>query len=46
MVKFIEKDGKKVTEVRKVVSGRKKHLPKIKEDLKLLERLLEVYAKP
>ena len=45
VVKYIQKDGKKVIQVRKVVSGAKKHLPKIKEDLELLERLLETYLR-
>lgn len=45
VLKYIQKDGKKVIQVRKVVSGAKKHLPKIKEDLQLLERLLDVYSR-
>lgn len=42
--KYLEKDGKKVIQVRKVVSGAKRHLPKIKEDLELIERLLQIYS--
>ena len=45
VARYLEKDGKKVIQVRKVVSGAKRHLPKIKEDLQLLERLLEAYSK-
>ena len=45
VLKFVQKDGRKVIQVRKVVSGAKRHLPKIKEDLELLERLLDTYSK-
>ena len=45
VVKYLQKDGTKVIQVRKVVSGAKKHLPRIKEDLELLERLLEAYSR-
>jgi hypothetical protein len=43
--RYIQRDGKKVIQVRKVVSGARKHLPKIKEDLELIERLLEAYSR-
>jgi len=36
VVKYLQRDGKKVIQVRKVISGARKHLPKIKEDLELL----------
>ncbi|MGA2628365.1 MAG: hypothetical protein ABSF63_15040 [Candidatus Bathyarchaeia archaeon] len=45
VVKYLQRDGKKVIQVRKVISGARKHLPKIKEDLELLERLLQTYSK-
>jgi hypothetical protein len=45
VVKYVQRDGVKVIQVRKVVSGARKHLPKVKEDLQLLERLLEVYSR-
>ena len=45
VMRYLQKDGEKVIQVRKVVSGAKKHLPKIKEDLELIERLLEAYTK-
>ena len=43
--KYIQRDGKKLIQVRKVVSGAKRHLPKIKEDLELLEKLLDTYSR-
>ena len=44
VVRYLQKGGRKVIQVRKVVSGARKHLPKIKEDLELLDKLLEAYA--
>jgi len=45
VVKYLQRDGEKVVQVRKVVSGARRHLPKIKEDLELLERLLQAYSR-
>jgi hypothetical protein len=45
VVKYLQRDGEKVIQVRKVVSGARMHLPKIREDLALLEKLLEAYAR-
>jgi hypothetical protein len=44
IVKYLQRDGEKVIQVRKVVSGAKKHLPQIKADLAMLDKLLEVYT--
>ncbi len=45
VVKYLQRDGEKVIQVRKVVSGARRHLPKIKQDLELLERLLQAYSR-
>jgi hypothetical protein len=45
VIRYLQKDGERVIQVRKVVSGAKKHLRQIKEDLALLERLVEVYSR-
>ena len=40
---YLKRDGEKNLNVRVLVSRSKKYLPKIKEDLELLEMLLEAY---
>jgi hypothetical protein len=41
---YLKEDGKKKIQVRKVVYGARKHLPTIRSDLELLEKLLQTYA--
>jgi hypothetical protein len=42
---YLKQDGEKKVEIRKLVSGARKHLLTIRLDLELLERLLATYAK-
>jgi hypothetical protein len=41
----LTKDGDKDAAIRKIIYRSKNHMPKIKEDLELIERLLEAYSK-
>jgi hypothetical protein len=41
--KYLRYDGRKEVTVRKVVYGARKHLPTIKADLELLEKLIGTY---
>jgi hypothetical protein len=45
ITKYLKQDGAKEIGVRKVAYGARKHLPRIKADLNLLERLLAAYGK-
>jgi len=40
---YLKADGKKDTAVRVLTTRARHHLPQIKEDLELLERLVKVY---
>jgi hypothetical protein len=41
---YLKEDGEKKIQIRKVVYGARKHLPTIRSDLELLEKLLQAYA--
>jgi len=41
---YLKQDGEKKVEIRKLVSGARKHLPTIRSDLELLEKLLATYT--
>jgi hypothetical protein len=41
---FSVEDGEKEIQIRKVVYGARKHLPTIRSDLELLEKLLATYG--
>ena len=41
---YLKQDGEKEIQIRKVVYGARKHLPTIRSDLELLERLLATYS--
>ena len=43
--KYLRKDGEKEAAVREVVYRSRKHLPQIRADLDLLEKLLAAYRK-
>jgi hypothetical protein len=45
IAKYLKQDGEKEIQVRKVVYGARKNLPRIQMDLALLEKLLETYDK-
>lgn len=45
IAKYLRHDGAKEIAVRKVAYGARKHLPRIREDIDLLERLLQTYRK-
>jgi len=45
IAKYLKQDGAKEIAVRKVAYGARKHLPRIREDLELLEKLLQTYQK-
>ena len=42
---YLRQNGAKEVAIRKLVYGTKKHLPTIKADLELLEKLLATYSK-
>jgi hypothetical protein len=42
---FLKQDGEKTLNMRVLASRAKKNLPRIREDLKLLEKLLETYQR-
>ena len=41
---YLKEDGEKKIQIRKVVYGARKHLPTIRSDLELLEKLIQAYA--
>jgi len=41
---YLKQDGEKEIQIRKVVYGARKHLPTIRSDLELLEKLLATYS--
>ena len=41
---YLKQDGEKKVEIRKIVSGARKHLPTIRSDLELLDKLLAIYS--
>jgi len=41
---YLKQDGKKEIQIRKVVYGARKHLPTIRSDIQLLEKLLATYS--
>ena len=41
---YLKQDGEKEIQVRKVVYGARRHLPAIRSDLELLEKLLGTYT--
>ena len=45
IAKYLRQDGEKEIYVRKIAYGARKHLPQIRSDLTLLEKLLEVYER-
>jgi hypothetical protein len=42
--RFLRQDGEKDVAIRKIVNRGRTNLPKIREDLELLEHLLEAYS--
>ena len=42
--RYLRQDGKKEAAIRKIANRSRNNLPKIKEDLELLDRLLEAYS--
>jgi hypothetical protein len=42
---YLRQDGEKEAPIRKIANRARNHLPKIKEDLELLERLLATYER-
>jgi predicted HAD superfamily phosphohydrolase len=42
---FLRQDGVKEAAIRKIANRARTHLPKIREDLELLQRLLEAYER-
>lgn len=42
---FLKQDGEKNLNMRVLTSRAKKHLPRIREDLELLQKLLQTYQK-
>lgn len=43
--KYFKADGEKDVNIRQLVMRSRRHLPKIRADLELLEKLLETYGK-
>jgi len=41
---YLKHDGKKEVKIRMVVYGARKHLPTIRSDLEILEKLLATYS--
>jgi hypothetical protein len=42
---YLRQDGEKEAPIRKIANRARDHLPKIKADLELLEKLLQTYQK-
>ena len=41
--KYLKADGKKDVNIRQLIMRSRRHMPQIKEDLEILEKLLAVY---
>jgi hypothetical protein len=42
---YLDRDGERITPVRQLVHRAKRYLPRIKEDIDLLDRLISTYEK-